>query len=196
VKDTIDPGKLQRLLDKIGGERGVDKILEGKSVVVKKSTEKLEVKTTLKVPARERFVAREHFKIDTSEKAAVRIFDIDEEFERFLLGLVEEKVPRAKLTAYKILQRMLHPGIVAQFHDRVHTVALAHVWYALTLQHDGRQGVLAVDGHENVIYVNDVQGIRRPVILSFEEGLNGWDICSEPFRSEDPRSAGHQVIAR
>ena len=99
-------GIIYDLLEKLTGEAGQEWLAELKKFLRKEkcwTDTLLEFIGTVIVPATtEKFIVRDHFIVDTSEKAKVKISGLGTKFRENFLGKIEEPIGRTKLHCNKL----------------------------------------------------------------------------------------------
>jgi hypothetical protein len=149
---------------------------------------------TASVSGSKKFVAKDHFKVDISESAAVKISYLSYNFGQLLLDKVEENVEDVTLTVYRKEESLLPAAILAELGWAA--IALAHLWKLLEKQPGGEEGVLLVNGRANVFYVSDANSELWMVGVDWP-GV-GWHVDIDSV--EHPRPSGWgdgaQVVAR
>jgi hypothetical protein len=194
----LNLGQIEAVVNKLGGMDGLRDFLSGALVVVKNTTEKakeklLEFVASFKVAGAEKFVAKQHFKKDTSDTAIVKISWLGDDFKTNFLGLTEENVPEADLKVQKLLKGSRDPGIIVELGDN-YTVSLAHVWNAMALQPKGEDGNLLTNGWANIFYVADVNGVVWAVCVGWYGA--GWYVHAYSVEHPDGWDADFQVLSR
>src|ERR1039457_3932766 len=89
----------------------------------------LRLMTTVSVAAVEKFVTKEYFKVDTSEKAKVKIALLLADFSTHFLPKVEEGSLPGELKVHRLLAWSLDAPIMAELGDpRFFSTTLADLW--------------------------------------------------------------------
>ncbi|OGZ09251.1 MAG: hypothetical protein A3D67_01245 [Candidatus Lloydbacteria bacterium RIFCSPHIGHO2_02_FULL_51_22] len=150
---------------------------------------------SLYVEGQNPFVASDHFRVDMSPSAAVKISHIGEAFAEHFLPVVEEGVEPTTLVGHLVKDNsILIPRVFWELRER-HEVKLANLWEALREQRNGdkdgifntaaaRSNFLFMYGKRNVLWVISV-------CRNFHDGKewvrDGWVIDALPFcRDEFP----------
>src|SRR3989344_794671 len=111
IKHPKTLGRLEAMLNKIGGDDGLDLLLSDKLVLVdpakaKKGTKAQEplftFSGTFRTPGANEFIAKQRFVIDTSENARVRISYLGNNFKKYLVSKVERDVATSDITLSKL----------------------------------------------------------------------------------------------
>ncbi len=161
---------------------------------VRKAQEKLlDFITSFKVGGAKKFVAKDNFKEEISDKAIVKIALIWKDFKDNFLDLVEENVPEAELKVHKLLKDSRNPGIIVELRES-YTVSLAHVWNAMALQSKGEEGNLLTNGNENIFYVADVNGVVWAVGVAWYG--NGWGMSADSVECQNKWNDNNLVLSR
>lgn len=194
-------GQIEAGINKIGGEDAFMRLLAGELNIVpaKPSDPKklLELVTTVSVAACEKFVAKEHFKVDTSRKAKVKIAFLWDNFSKHFLPKTEEGVLAGEIKVNKLLQSSLDAPIMTELGDpRSYSTTLADLWALLEKQPNGEEGALLVNGYANTLYIHDTEGNLWAVFASWYAAYGGWYVealsVGRPGRWVD----GIQVLSR
>ncbi len=121
--------------------------------------ELLESLGTVIVPATGRFVASDHFAVNTPDGAEVKIGYVGKNFRSLFLNKVEEPREEMELSYYRLRKTSLNRLTREKFVDESDTT-LAAIWELLKLQPHGEDGVFLTDG-ANVFDVPDINGVLR-----------------------------------
>lgn len=163
---------------------------------VKPEKKLLELVTSMSLAAREKFVAKEHFKLDTGRKAKVKIAFLWDNFSKHFLPKTEEGVAQGEIKVYKLLQSSLDAPIMTELgNPRSYSTTLADMWAMLEKQPNGEDGVLLVNGYANILYIYDTEGNLWAVSAFWLAG-SGWSVgaysVGDPPRWRD----GDRVVSR
>lgn len=142
----------------------------------------------------EKFIAKDHFVVDTSKKAKVKFSWFGDNFEKWFFGKEEEPMAAKTLQYWELVKNSVDTPIIAELGGEAKAeTTLACLCYLLEQQRDGEKGVLLVNGRANIFYIRDVDGALRAV-LAYWSG-DGWDVHA--LSIGDPRSwlAGYQVFS-
>lgn len=145
-----------------------------------------EVRQSVKLPAIERFIAREKFKVDCNGELPISF--LSDNFRTNLLGVVEEGVEAATLRQRKLLKSSTNDPILCALGGKDKArVALAHVFDYLKTA-DRTQWY--------IFYVADVKGVPWAVFAGWFSDDGGWSVearsVSYPIGWDD----GRQVVSR
>lgn len=125
-----------------------------------------------------KFVVRDHFKVDVSDKAWVKISFIGDNFKNWFLGLVEGRSDAVCFSSFNLLQRSVDGLIIQELGGESKVVVTAwSLWELLKAQNKGQSGILLIDGCANIFYIWDVSGVLRTVSVRWHGG--GWDINAD-----------------
>ena len=168
-------------------------VVRGLAEVVAKSI--LDFFTAITLPAQPRFVARDHFKVDTSEAAEVRIGYLGDNFQAWFLNKVEEPVGETKLAIHTLAQASLDQPIREELGDRAE-ITLSQLWALLKAQGKGEAGSLLTDGCWTITHIPDVSGTLRAVEARWAPLDGDWSVDADSV--EDPRRwrEGRRVVSR
>jgi hypothetical protein len=190
-------GQMNAIVKMLGGHDGALRLLRGELKVVPTEPKKLlELVMAVSVPAVERFVAEDHFKVDTGRKAKVKIAALWDNFTACLLPKVEEGVLAGELKVYKLLQSSLDAPIMTELGDlRSFATTLADLWAMLEKQPNGEQGPLLTNSWANIFYIHDKDGKLWAVVAVWDAG-SGWNVEAYSVEEPDRWDDGVQVLSR
>lgn len=157
----------------------------------------LELVTTVSVAATERFIAKKHFKVNTSRKAKVKIAFLWDSFSKHFLHKTEEGMLAGELKVHKLLRSSLDVPIMTELGDsQSYLTTLADMWVLLEKQPNGEGGVLLVNGGANIFYIHDTEGKLWAVSARWRADHGGWFVGA--FSVGNPRGwfGGFQVLSR
>lgn len=164
--------------------------LRGRAEIVVKSS--LELVKTVSLPALPRFVARDHFKVDKSDGAKVKIAHIWDGFAPFL-DLVEKKTDAAEIDVSKLTKNMLDKQILEELGGKAR-IKLSQFHAMLAAQRDGEEGPLLVNGYANLAYI---EGFDNLVVDAYwYADYGGWYVYARRVGDPHRRRAGPQVLSR
>jgi len=197
-------GVMEAIINKLGGREGVKRFLAGEIVVgkpgsvvkIKKTTPKApnilkQVGEPINLPAVERFVARDKFKVDTNGELPI-IFLGDNLRENFL-DVVEENVQAATRKQYELLKSSVDRQILAALGDKniakiqKAKTAFAHVFEFLKTADRTKWFIF---------YVADAKGIVWAVHADWYSVIVGWSVAADSVESPRRWSTGSQFISR
>ncbi len=159
----------------------------------------LELVTTTSVAACEKFVAKEHFKVDTGRKAKVKIAFLWDTFFKHFLPKTEEGVLAGEIKVHKLLQSSLDAPIMIMTElgePRVFSTTLADLWALLEKQPNGEEGALLVNGYANILYIHDTEGNLWAVSVLWNAGRGGWSVGAFSVGRPSGWDDGRQVLSR
>lgn len=190
-------GPLKDLIGKLAGDNGpehlarLNKMLRGEALPAWRRI--LEFIKTVVVSATPRFVASDHFKVDVSPEAKVKIAFIGDNFKDNFLGTTEEDVLPTKLRIHRLTESSLDAPIIAALGGR-HETKLAHLHQLLLRQPKGEEGDLLTNGYANIFYIRDATNKLWAVDVGWSDA--GWRVSA--FSVEDPHGwlDGRQVFSR
>jgi hypothetical protein len=142
-----------------------------------------------------KFVAVEHFKVDTSRKAKVRIAFLWDNFANNFVPKVEDNVPAGELKVYKLLESSLDAPIIAELGER-HETYLSDLWVLLEKQPSGENGFLLTNGYANIFYLRDASGNLWAVGARWFSGYGGWGLSAGSVLRPGRWHDGDQVVSR
>ncbi len=192
----LNLGQIEAIVNKLGGMDGVKGLLSGALVVVNAVTEKfLELVGTIMVPATKKFVATDHFTVDVSAKAEVRIGYLSDSFRNWFLGKTEEPRGTTELNYQRLRKYSPDKPILDELGDTAETT-LGMVWELLRLQPNGEDGgTMLTNGCANIFYVRDVNGELRTVCACLSAD-DGWYVSAHSVAGSHGQHAGHRVFSR
>ncbi len=198
-------GRMEAVINKLGGEERVDQFLAGKLVVVgtpgilakAKSGASRRVLANLleevgepaKLPAVKRFVAREKFIVDCNGELPISF--LGSNFQENFLDVVEENVRVAILKQRKLLKPSVDTPILAALGDpdlqkiKKAKVALAHVFHFLKTADRSKWFVF---------YVADAKGNVWTVLARWFDV--GWFVYANAVSYPYEWFAGIRVVSR
>ncbi|MBO9714598.1 hypothetical protein [Sphingomonas sp.] len=192
--DDLDADQTEALIHRVGGLRGVEKLLSGEWVVGEPGDvleaprevvdDLLGVGAPVAVPGTERFVVRETFVVNRDGELPISY--IGEDFASHFLDLVEEAVPATVLRPCTLLKGSVDGPIFAALGGEGSArVALAQA-HAFLKQADRTRWFF--------FYVADVRGALWAMDTYWRDG--GWDL--EVYSITYPRGwrGGGRVVAR
>lgn len=141
---------------------------------------------TAVIPATCKFVARDKFVVDASDKVGVKIAWLVSNFEEWFLDKIEEPAGESELCCHGLLKPSLDGPIIAELGGESKKVetTLAELFSLLKKQGNGEDGVLLTNGYANIFYSRDINGELRAVSVCWR-GV-GWSVhaCSveRPYR--------------
>lgn len=139
----------------VGGWENFQQIKRGALTIVVQAASLLRRLSTAFTPACRKFVAAEHFVINTSENAKVNLGD---NFKINFWQKVERNIPGTILVISDLTKNSPDAPILEELGNRAETT-LSQLWHLLMLQSNGEEGgFLLVNGSANVFYIKDAGG--------------------------------------
>lgn len=139
------------------------------------------------------FVAHDRFREGVANRSGVRISWLGAGFGRRYAAKVEPPAKAASLHVF-VLDRPLRSVAIAEALHHPYETRLADIWCLLTLQPDGKPGVLSVNATSNLFFVRDAAGALGVVDVLWSGA--GWEIGASPVTRNRPWPPGRQVITR
>lgn len=173
----VNLGQIEAVLNKIGGEEAIPRLLAGQLIVVEHGESSaprpiFEHVGTFTVPPASEFIAAKKFVVDMSERARVRIASIGSNFEKFMLPKVERNLEggERKLSgliepAYDLPQTPDKLGTIAGLGGMTKARTSLHDFYE-TLAHKQARG----DCSWTVGYVDDINDVPWAVNAYWNDG--------------------------
>lgn len=114
-----------------------------------------------------RFIAREHFLINTVENDRVRIAHLSENFKEWFLDKVEEPAEKkVKLRYAKLLRPSKDKSILGELGEERETT-LVQIFVLMEWQKNGKEGVLSICNNSSLFYVFDKSFALRAVVINW-----------------------------
>lgn len=198
---SVTLGQVEAVINKLGGEEVLRRILSGEVTVsivetVKKATNKLlELVGVVTVSVSEKFVVRDHFVVNTSDDAPVRIGWVSDYFQSKFLGKVEEPTGEVELKPQRLRKYSVDGPIIEELGNFAETI-MAELWALLKLQPKGESGMLLTNGYWNVFYVRDVEGVLRAVNVSWNADDGNWDVIANSVEDLYGWRADSRIFSR
>ncbi len=168
-------------------------VVRGRAKIVVKSI--LDFVTSVRVPAQGRFVARDHFMVDTSDEAEVKIGYLGANFQTWFLGKIEEPVGEAELAIHTLTEPALDAPILEELGERAETT-LSQFWALLKAQGRGEVGPLLTNGYANIAYIHDSEGTLRAVRARWDAADGAWRVHADSVEHPIGWRASRQVVSR
>lgn len=145
------------------------------------------VGNTAILASRSTFVAREHFVINTSETASVKISGFGGCFEERLLNKVEQGLDaRSTMRCHLLRKESLDAPVIDELGGLGQVQSfLAEIFALLMKQPDGQRGTLFNDGRKNMFYVCTSNTEPLSIRVSWHSG--GWYIGADSIKDQDAR---------
>jgi len=120
------------------------------------------------------FKAEEHFLVNMSDDARVKICDMGEMFAA-LTPKEELPVPEATFVAQTLTNKSVDEEIIEKFYSEKEEIKLSQLYSILETQGHGQEGdILVVNGQANLFPVVNAYEQLRVVCASWLGGSSGW----------------------
>lgn len=185
----------EAIVNKLGGEEGADRFLRNETEVVEK-VKLLKRVSTIELPAVKDFIAADHFVVDTSEKAKVKISYLGDNFRKYFLPKKETgEVAAEELTVNELLEDAYDPAIVTDLggEEKVE-ISLGQFFAMFAKQPNGESGQLLTNGRANIGYIRGDDGVLWTVHGRWND--DGWVFEASPLDNPYRWYAGYQVLSR
>jgi hypothetical protein len=171
--------------------------LNGTTATPPEKPKLLEPVGSVPVAATQRFIAADHFVVDTSKKAKVKIAFLWDNFKTNFVPKVETDVPAGELKIHKLLRNSFDAPLIAEL-DPAHETYLADLWMMLLGQPNGeeKKDGLLVNGMANIFYIRDAKGVLWAVFACWYAADGGWNLRANSVAAPPPWNAGYQVVSR
>jgi hypothetical protein len=148
------------------------------------------------VQATKKFVAKDHFLVDTSATAKVTIGYLGTDFMANFLGKIERNVPAIDLVAYRLGNDSGDQPVLDQLGEKTETT-LAQLWQLLFQQPRGEAGMLLTnDGYADIFYIKDMNDKLWAVHAAWRAGFDDWSVHASSVRRSAAWRAGSRVFSR
>lgn len=148
---------------------------------------------SFKVGGGDRFVASEHFNVDTSDEAPVKISSISADFKVKFHGITEKNITDTTIRVHTLLSDSRDPEIITGLGDG-YTLFLAHIWNLMLLHAKGKNNYLLTNGGGNIFYVVDANSIVWAVALVW--GNPYWNIHAVSIGDQRGWDVNDQIYSR
>lgn len=156
------------------------------------TTKLLEFVTSVTVPSSKRFAAADHFKHgEVVDGVQCYLWD---NFKKQFGTKVEENVEECEIRIHTLLAPARDLPIRAEMGEEREETKLAHLWYLLTLQPNGKAGALLTNGSANIFYIRDTENILWAV-CAYWFG-DEWSLGASSVGNPNGWSEGHRVCSR
>lgn len=159
-----------------------------------------QLSVTIILPTIERFVAEDHFVVDTSNKAQLKILSLNENFKKLFLPKIEnDVVPPSELIVNELVKYADDKEILGLLGGEWKAeITLGQFFSAFAAQSLTKDFPLCTKyGEQNSAYIRDVNGVVQVVIGFWCYGSNlkhGWGFAAVP---KDPNPyLGARILSR
>ena len=152
---------------------------------------------TVEVPATAaQFVARDHFKVDTSDTAAVKVSYLGDNLKAWFADKVEGTRSGVSSLRYHTLTKdTLDAPIIAGLGGEAKAeTTIGEVWSLMERQPNGKRGKLLTNGYANIFYVRDANGVLCAVNVYWYD--DGWRVLADSVERPYRWLAGLRVFSR
>jgi hypothetical protein len=140
-------------------------------------------------------VGREHFIVNISENALIKISYIGGNFRRWFLNKIEEPFATNVLRGYKLCEASKDGPIIAELGGEKEAVTtLTEIFACMELQADGKRKPLLTNGRANVFYVRDSNNLLRAVCILWHN--DGWSVDAWAIEAPSKWDGGSLVFSR
>lgn len=139
------------------------------------------------------FVARDAFVVTTGRRAQANITWMGDNFREWFLSKIEEPIMETTLHYAKLSKALPDAPVLKELGEFKETT-LGQIFYLMSRQSNGEEGVLLIDGWANVFYVVDAYGALRAVLVRRRHG--GWRVGAGPVVGPDEWGAGNRFFFR
>ena len=141
------------------------------------------------------FVARDHFIVNISQTASVRVSQLGGNFRRWFLNKIEEPFATNILRGYKLCKPSKDGPIIAELGgEKKAEITLTEIFACIELQADGKRKPLLTNGYANVFYVRDSDNLLRAVCILWNNG--GWSVDAWAIDASSKWTGGSLVFSR
>ena len=195
---NITLGQIEAGINKIGGEEAFMRLLRDELMVSEAIAKRLleRLSTTIAIPAVEQFTAAEHFVINTSEEAKVKISGFGSNFSKHFLSKIEKGgVAAEELAVNKLLEDAFDSAIITVLGGEAKIeITLGQFFAAFTKQPNGEDSPLLTNRYANIGYVRDDEGVLWAVGGGWSD--DGWYFGAYPLDGPFRWRADRQVLSR
>lgn len=151
--------------------------------------------TVTVAPSNAPFVARDHFRVNTTTTGWVKIAYLWDNFRDWFLEKAEESFAGSTLSYGKLSRASMDGPIIAELGGETKAeTTLAELFALMEQQPNGETGPLLTNGYANVFYIRDVNAVPRAVDVHWRG--DGWDVCADAVTNPIVRSGDRQVFSR
>ena len=196
--DGIDSKQLIAALNKTGEglETGLAQLFNNMIADASSSltTKLLKFLDTIIIPEMtEPFVVKNHFVVNTSDDAEVKISYIGDDVKELFFGKTEKPLAQTIIRRYELLKSSVDGPIIAKLGgEQKAEITLSQIYFLMKNQGKGEQGVLLTNGCTNIFYVRDINNMLRAVHVYWHGG--GWLVYANSVEYPIRWRAGRQVF--
>lgn len=139
------------------------------------------------------FIVKDHF---TKNNRKVKFWYLVDNFTKhFLNNKVERGITAGQVAVYALLDVSFDPEIMTALGSQRRIIKLAHFYQLIEAQGQGQDGPLLVNGHVNIAYIEDDDGIVWAVSAYWFAGA-GWIVAAYLVENRTCWLAGYQVLSQ
>ncbi|OGE83851.1 MAG: hypothetical protein A3B95_02820 [Candidatus Doudnabacteria bacterium RIFCSPHIGHO2_02_FULL_43_13b] len=156
----------------------------------------LDLVSTVTIPARTtKFVAKDHFVVNTSGEAKVKISYLGDNFRKHFLGKTEEPTSETTFRCHKLKKLSRDIRIINKLggEERAETT-LSAMFALMEKQPNGEKGALLNNGYANIFYIRDAAGVLWAVYCCWRD--DGWYVSVDSVGNPGEWLDGFQVFSR
>jgi hypothetical protein len=152
---------------------------------------------TIPVQPADKFIASDHFVVNTKKNAPVKISNVWENFAEWFSGKIEERTESGEtsLLYHTLNQNSVDGPIINELGGEAKAeTTLAEVFALMVKQANGESGTLLTNGYANIFYVRDTNGVLRAVSVYWYGGC--WFVLAYSVGPPNEWRAGNRVFSR
>ena len=143
----------------------------------------------------ESFVVSENFICNTGWNAKVKISFLNDGFNEWFFGKIEEPMAEKDLCYAKSSWSLTDTEIIAELGGEARAkTTLTDMFTLMERQSNVKKGELFTDGRANIFYVRDKNGVLRVVFCRWS--TDGWRVFTGSIESSYTHDDVHQVFFR
>lgn len=174
-------GQVEAVVNRLGGMSGVSRFLEFLKLVCE-----------VAVGGTKKFVAADAF--GANNPAGIKFF-LGDNFEKHLLGKIENDVEPATIVVHRLEKPSRDPDIMAELGEK-QVIKLAHFYELIKAQASGQEGPLLVNGFANIAYIENEGGNLWTVRSHWHSFSREWFVDAYSVEFPDVWCVGRQVLSR
>jgi hypothetical protein len=194
-------GQVEALINKLGGEDVVKRILADEVVVsiTQKAKKLLTLLGTTTVYSDEPFDVDAHFRVNIKYKNLLSgtpsMGYINPTFRQVFGGKVERPPQEeVNLSYHRLQEASVNGPVIKELGFRCLT-KLWMIWELLKRQPNGESGTLLANGYANIFYVRDARGALWAVSVDWNADYGYWVVYADSVDSPDRWFVGNQVVS-